>query len=595
MKDYEHNMLGFTCLGKKPFEHIFGYGPVEPYNPVKLESRRLKEPQPFPDKPLPDIPKLPYGNDIEEYFAIVAQNHFDHWKIDQRTELLLSISKADILTLKSHIPEFVKQTRANVWTRIDLDGKITEIGQFEPTVSVFDTETFVLGSDCNSPIVAQALGISSDGRPALYMWLHECFDKNIKYKPTKVSVGRNKMLIAHNASFDRMKVLETYALEQPDNIYLCTMAMMQLVGGVDASQRWALNVDPLRNFRAQQIQAIGCKLGLVPSYEFMLKKSLPEGAKEPRSVFVKAKSFSEFREKRQLILEYSMLDVIYNLELFQAVYPEFLKQSNHKAILAGQSIIIDSVVPHISDWDEWVERCDLEYEKTEKRIFDLLLPYVTEVHDKWLKDGIISDPLKSLNWDYVRPYRHRKDKPLPDDWELRAKWFEPWRKGKIKLKGKDIGILLQCEYLHEGLWRPVLFTNKDKFHIEHLGKVVKLPNRKNPGENFGNILGSDGYYFATKTEPELRSTLLPDYVFHRVLKLVDKTSTYVGFRNRVGEQNKLNGIVACQVNPAGTVSGRSVSSLYNTLPAHWDEPKIMSEIKMTSQCPEGYVFVGGDA
>lgn len=39
---------------------------------------------------------------------------------------------------------------------------------------------------------------------------------------------------------------------------------------------------------------------------------------------------------------------------------------------------------------------------------------------------------------------------------------------------------------------------------------------------------------------------------------------------------------------------RTVAPLYNTLPAHWDKPKIMSEIKMTSQCPDGLVFVGGD-
>ena len=371
--------------------------------------------------------------------------------------------------------------------------------------------------------------------------------------------------------------------------------MMQLVAGVDDNQRWALRVDPLKNYRARDIQAIGCKLGLASCYEFMTKKDLPDDVKAQRNIFVKATDFSEFREDRYNTLMYSMMDVFYNFELFQKAYPAYQEMANHKAILAGQTIVLDSVVPHIEDREDWIERCDMEYEKVEQQIYDIVFPAIKELHDAQINDP--DSQLEGLNWDYVLPFRHRRDKPLPEGWDIRAKWFEPYRKGNISLKSQAIGILLQCQLLFEGEWYDVHFSKDAKFHIIYDDKIVKLPNRKDPGANYGNILSADSLYLVNRETPALRSRLISDSDFLNILRLFDVTTTYTGFKKRVVAQNHQDGLVAAEVKPAGTVSGRTVSPLYNTLPAHWDPkfPKIMSEIKMTSQCPEGWVFVGGDA
>ena len=560
-----------------------------------MRGRELPEPQKAPDKPLPEIPELPYGEDISQYFEQVAQNYFDRFELDDKIDSLLSITLPEINKLKKLIPKLVEETRAGVWTKIDIKGNVSELSEFEPSASVFDTETFVKGSDCNSPIVGQAVGRDSEGVPSLYMWLHECFDEDIPYIPTKVSVGQNKLLVGHNFAFDRQKILEFFTMERSTNVCFCTMAMMQLIAGVDESQRWALNTDPRRNWSAQKIQQIGSKLGLVPAYEFLLKKSLPDDAKEPRNVFVKAKTFEEFREKRTTILTYSMLDVIYNLQVFKAGFPEYVEMANHRAVMAGQCSVLDAIVPHIDGWQDWLDRCDAEYAKTEKKIISLFRPYADKIFQKWEQDGEIPPLLDSLKWDLVYPKGWRRSKELPDDWHKRPRWYERFLIGDVKIKSPELGILTQAEYFYEGKWRTVYYNTSLKFHIIKNDKEIKLPNRKDPGANFGNMFGADALYLASKKEPELRSAIMPDEIFLKLLKLFDLISTYIGFRGRVVAQNKLDGLVAAQVNPGGTVSGRTMAPLYNTLPAHWDEPKIMSEIKMTSQCPDGWVFVGGDA
>lgn len=595
---YKHNILGFCCLDDENHKKIFGYDTEEIVilNPNRLKSQELEKPEEFPDKPLPELPSLPYGDDIEEYFHEVAQKHFDRYDLDSKIEELLTINLKEVKGLKEKLPILIDYTKANVWTKMDGDGNLTEVEVPDSNALIFDTETYVTGSDCNSPIVAQALGKDYEGKTCLWMWLHPLFgSQSENYVPMKVRVGNNKLLVGHNFAFDRQKIVDFYTLNISSNIIIDTMAMMKQVGGLNEQQTWATRVDPLQNRKAAEIQKYGCAMGLVPSYEWITRKSLPDDAKKLRDIFVKAKSFQEFRETRQDILTYSMLDVIYNWELFVGVYPRYMEMTGHKAILAGQSIVIDSIIPHIDYWDEWVERCDTEYLKIERQIFDILFPKIQKIHSDWLVTGEYPEQLDILNWNYVRPFRHRKDKPLPEGWPLKATWYKPWEKEEIKLKGRDLQILLQCQFKYRDKWYDVQYTRKDAYHILVDQKVVKLPNRKKPGANYGSILSADSLFITDREEPLLRSKLLSDEMFLKVLKLFDLTTTYTGFRQRVVSQNRENGLVGAEVNPCGTISGRTVSRLYNTLPAHWDEPKIMSEIKMTSQCPDGYVFVGGDA
>lgn len=560
MIDYKHNDLGFCCLSDENHEKLFGYEPAEPLNlnPDLVELRRLEHFEPFPEKPLPELPKLPYGNDVEEYFQLLAQNFFNRYSLDDKIDQLLSINKEEVYFLRQNLDVLIDNARANVWTKLDIEGNLTELEFPDSNSSIFDTETFVLGSSCNSPIVGQALGKDKEGTPSLYMWLHPSFDRDDEeYVPQKVSIGENKLLIGHSFSFDRQKIKEVYSFKKTKNIFLCTMAMMMQVGGLPDGQRWAAKVDPLKNWKAAKIQRYGCAMGLVPSYEFITGRDLPPDSKKLRDIFKKAKTFQEFRDSRHEILTYSMLDVIYNWELFVGVWDQYLKMINHKAIIAGQAIVIDSIVPHIDYWDDWVDRCDTEYGRIEQQIYNIIFPKVKKVHDKWLETGI--ETIEGINWDYVRPYRHRKDKPLPDGWELRTKWFEPWRKGDIKLKGRDIGLLLQCEYKFEEDWHTVHYTRKNAFHIIVGEDIVKLPNRKKPGENFGNILSADSYDLIKKGV--LRSKLLTDEEFLEVLRLFNLTTTYTGFRNRVVAQNKENGLIGAEVRPCGTISGKQTCPL----------------------------------
>lgn len=592
---YRNNIIGLTCLSEEYQSRLTGYYPADLFNTRWESERKLAEPQKLPDKPLPDIPDLPYGDGVNEYFAEVAQRFYDRYDLDNKIESLLSIKPSQRKTLEALIPEFVSKAVTGCWNKITASGKMTFLKEFEPGASIFDTESFVKGSICNSAIVAQAIGLDPQGEPALYMWLHDCFaDPTQEYEPTKVSIGQNKLLVGHNFGFDRQKIKEFYTKKQSTNICICTMAMTQLIGGVDEKQRWLLNADPRKNYKASKIQKVGTALSLVAAYKFVTGRSLPDDAKELRNIFVKAETFQEFVDTRADILRYSMMDVIYNLVVFQKSYERFQSMANSKAILAGQCSVLDAIVPHIDYWDEWVERCDLKFEQVYGQIIDIAWDKIEELHKMWMKDPSIAEQpsLKKLDWSGSRPKGWRKNKPLPEDWVSEARWFVKLRRN-TKIKSVEFQVCLQAQYKFEDEWYDVRFTQADKYHIEKKDKIIRLPNRKKPGENFGNILSADGAFLFKKGL--LRSKLLSDDEFGKVFELFDMTTTYTGFRNRVVSQNKLRGLVAAEIKPAGTVSGRTVSSLYNTLPAHWDAPKIMSEIKMTSQCPEGWVFVGGDA
>lgn len=557
---YRHNDSGIACLDNEQHKNLFGYYP-QPVMEQKLirETRSLKQPQDLSKiKPIPPIPKLPVGKDIQEFYEIIAQEYFDYYDLDAKFKKLIDIPLVQVRKLIHLIPPLIAAAKVETWTKITINGDISYSDDYEPDISIFDTETFVKGSPCNSPIVGQGAGLDDNGILSLYLWLHEGFEKDEKYVyvPKRVPIGHDKVLIAHAANFDRQKVKETY--EGNNNLWLDTKSMMQLVAGADEKQRWALNTDPRKSWKAAKLQKVACGLSLVKCYEFMYyPRTLPEGAKDLRNVFVKAETFQEFKDKKVEILEYSMLDVVYTLELAQKAIPAFLERSNHKAILCGQSIVIDAKVPHIDFFDQWVSRCDIEFERTEAKILEMMKGIATKIHQEWLDSDrkVIPERLKHLDWTLKKPFNWRK-KTLPDGWLIRAKWYDKWLEGTVKTKGIDICLLLQCEYYYEGEWREVLYNKDVKYHVSYADTVVKLPNRNEPGANFGSLLSSDALYLIRSNPPLLRSAVLSHEEFQKFAELKDSTSTYTGFSKRVKAQNKANGWVAADVSPAGTVSGK---------------------------------------
>ncbi len=599
--NYKYNPVGVVCLDDETSGNLYGdifldYKKVPP-------SLKLQEKQDFPSESLPEFPNLPYGENIVEYFEEVTKRYWEKHRIKQKTDILLGIKPCEIEILVKNMDTLLSGARAGIWTKMDSFGHLFELDYPDCDSFIFDTETFVKGSKCNSPIVGQAIGRDYYGNVCFYLWLHPDFDvvsDKTSYKPTRISIGEDKLFVGHNSSFDFQKINERYSYKKKNIIALCTMSMMMLVAGVDDSQRWALNVKDkkhLSNYKVKAIREFGCKMSLVSCYEFMTGKTLPEGSKDLRDIFVKAETFQEFRDRRLDILRYSMLDVVYTLELFQKCYPEYIRMTNDKAILAGQTIISDAVLPHITYWDRWIYRCHKKYKEIIKELHDIIFPYLDEIHNAWLQGKYTPEgtQLENISWSYVLPFRHRKDKPLPDDWELRASWYEPFKKGEVKVKGRNIQYLLQFQYKYKGEWYDTYYVSKEGWNIKVDGDDIKLPNKTSPGESFGNLLSSDALDMIDCDEPLLRSKLVDHETLVKILKLIDLTTTYTGFYKRVEAQNKQNGLIAAEVKPCGTISGRTVSSLFNTLPAHYETPKIMSEIKSAMQCPKGWVFVGGDA
>ena len=611
------NQLGFAVLNDTYIEKLLGkdalerakYTEPDPFDVADLANRLKKygfESGPkqtgfeFTDEfKAPDL----MGSDIYQHFEKMAKSLAGPSQKIIRNNIMRQADLADLPDVKgANLASLVVgHSSQSPWLKLwaGLDGKLMHSYCDVPDSDwlVFDFETFVKGSKHDSPIIGSAIGADSDGTMCYYLWCHDSLVDGRPYKPEYCSIGRQKVLIAHNIAFDGALIKERYELDSLTNWLYCTQAMNMAVSGLDSSQRWAKDLPKKarsdKNINLPGFLKVACGSSLVASYEFHTGKVLPDDAKDPRALFVVAEHIDEIAKELETCLQYALNDVRLTFELFKVLWVKYNYHVPSLTAKIGQNMIANCVLPVRPDWHNWLAKVEQMYQANKNEQKELLNKLADKYHAQWQKGELEPDKdiwLKNLDW---RLSSLKTDEPV-------AKWYENrW------LFDEQLDIRAKTDFAHYLLklkWKgePIQKSKEEGWHIvKPDGTIERVQHKSQDGSRVGNCLG----YYYTKFFEDGTLQSADDEMGKRLCWLIEQNSFYTIMRERVlainpvpiehpttGERILL---VAPRVNPCGTISGRTVDNIWLVL-ASRTAPKPCAELKACVIAPAGYKLVQAD-
>ncbi|KAI3645400.1 hypothetical protein MP228_008328 [Amoeboaphelidium protococcarum] len=397
--------------------------------------------KPTIDVPHPDI-RLPslLGNNIHEHFKQMAFTNFSSY-----LQLALKLQKCQIPAMPP-----VGQwpvTKAG-WTRYCPKSSTFRPVDFpEESALVFDVEALVKRG--KYPTLAVA---ASD--KAWYAWLSP-----VLFESTSADLGHYKLLIplgnsyknqktaeqqliiGHNVSFDRARILEEYDIRQSQRRFLDTMSLHMANSGLTSDQRvvWK-SIDKQKKVKAEfdDIQSDAYQRGeqMPPSgmhlmtedkfdetdvewYNLSSLNSLSsvyklhfgkELDKEQRNVFVEG-DIEHVRRDLQNCLQYCAQDVMATFQIFQKLFAKFWTQKVQGNLipLAGVLEMGSPYLPISSGWNDYIQRCDNLLNERQSHVAQRLVELTDFVLKSAESERTTDHYLKQLDWSMVG----RKDNKLP--------------------------------------------------------------------------------------------------------------------------------------------------------------------------------------
>lgn len=467
------------------------------------------------------------------------------------------------------------------WTRFALEDNklvVSYPSEICEDYAIYDCETFVKGSELAHPVIGTAINDK-----ACYVWLHPQLSSLCKdpYMPMMPSIGRGKVLVAHNSAYDCARVAESFSLEawhKPNthNVWLCTMSMHQLVAGIDSDQRWA--------YTKQEGQAkprwmqYGSPKSLVDAYNFHCGGNLDQGDKAIRMAFVDAFSMDDIREQLPALLTYAMADPEYTHELLQKLWPKYCEHAPSKVVRMAHILLANSALPVANDWFAWRDGVDkycdalrIESANALKALTDAILaiPYEDRLEDAWYRH---------LPQNFVAPH---SCKQLIVHYMLKLSW-----------KGRPIRNLPKLG------WCFALNEDEASECVAELDgkRYARVPHNKGEGQNLGNLFTS--HFLNMHDNGTLKSELEGA---RRLCEIQFLLAYWTSTRNRVVDR----AIKACEfqgfgqnimkpfVVPHGTVSLRTNENLLHTTAAH-NGKKPGCEIRQKIEAPYGHKLLCAD-
>lgn len=603
------NQLGYSVLSDKLSDKVFGKlqrGSVADFkiNTIKDEMEKfgvkfpIKNPSSFDNLPEDfNIPPIE-GENIVDHFENISNKLMGPYKSLLKGFIDLQIPLPPPASVVVDCAGWVRYE----WSEGDESWKVTRVKKIEEDIAVFDTETFVKGSDFGHPILATAVTSK-----AYYIWMHETFVDpiNTPYAPCMVPIGRRDMvLIAHNVAFDRQRTEEAYTIDRT-NLWFDTLSAHVNVAGYGSEQRILY-----KKFESEGAKSLppwvekGSLNGLVDCYNHHCNPQnlLLKETKNTRNIFVTANSMSEIVAQSDEIIQYALMDVKYTYELYSKVGAKYLQCNPSLTTLCGHLSMTSTVLPVVDNWKEWVDGCEDIWEKAISKQSELLTEIAKETYQAW-KDGdleVEADPwLSQLDWTFNSSVT-KTGKP-------RSKWYgiPEWVRKVcvldsntnevifegISTKNLVSHILLRLKWNNSPLIyeRDMGWTYFDK----EKGCTERVPHPKKEGANVGGVLSKD---YLPEFECGVLSSDLPQA--KELISLAINVAYWTSVRSRVKSQcvkridNRFNMIVPSTV-PHNTSTNRAGENLWLTVPdPKYD--KIGSEIKTRVQAPPGYIFVESD-
>lgn len=293
---------------------------------------------------------------------------------------------------------------------------------------VFDTETMYNVS--HYPVLATA--VSSK---AWYSWCSPyLFSSDFKHLIPLNSMDREMLVIGHNVSFDRSKVLEEYNFTKPKTYYMDTRSLHIATTGLSSRQRpiFKRNERLKRKLQSNDHghdveedlqQDIFYQLKGDPWIRVSSLNSLSDVAyhycniemdKTKRDYFATTDK-NLIIENFQELMTYCANDVIATSKVFDAVFPIFLQKCPHPVSFAALKDLNNCILPldHIK-WEHYVKAAEDLYQRSKIEIENKIVQIVEELvkikdlPESKFNETIRNDPwISQLDWT-IKPIRVTK-------------------------------------------------------------------------------------------------------------------------------------------------------------------------------------------
>ncbi len=611
--------LGYPVISNDLYRKVFGnsnrpeMGNLQKEKAVNLLSEfDISVPVDYPENmfdgslPLPDL----QADNIRDHFEKIAEKQVGRYK-----ELGEYFSKCEL----PPIPPADELVFEPGWVRYVWDGSWhTQHVEFPlEQVFTFDTETYVHKGAF--PIIGTAL---SD--KAAYIWLakelinpelpKEEWDQ-LKFIP----VGRERFIVGHNISYDRVRAREGYSLEntKPENFYFDTLSAHIGVSGLASGQRWLYllsSKDPesLTNSEKRILSTApdwlekGSTNSMVQVYNHHVcrdrssfdgkkVKPLGESDKKVRDVFVKATKLAQITLYLKEAVDYAIKDAFYTAEIFQALWFKYNFSTPSMVALCGHYHLNGSVVPLEPSWNDWMRYTEKVYKEYNSEMTTICKELLWKFYEEWKsfeskedkEAWVKKDPwLKQLDWEVKTIKGKYADVP---------NWVRPYIKDpdeSVGVKSRLAHLLLKLTW--EG--QPLTWT-KDQGWCYWVEGWNKVPHPKGTGDNVGSLFSKD---FVEDMAVGRLNSVLPEA--KRALEIADATSYWTSVRKRV-----MSRLFSTAYNPHGedalvtmpeilchgTVTRRTVEPLFATMckTKNW---RIGTELKTRVKAPDGWKIVGAD-
>lgn len=633
------NKLGFDVIDENLYSQLF---PSFPRAAINADGeRRVRDqyanfgvdlPPTMPDYPRHDwsLPKL-QGETLYEHFEAMAKQFAGPYDAKMRNLCRQGLPTPPLVS------RIVKQAG---WTRYAADG-VTTVSHPLEDCFVFDCETFVTAG--NFPIIAIAASTS-----AWYIWLDAALvNPELTYEPTLYSLGGGKLGIGHNVSFDSLRSVESHWLDTPANetrnYFFDTMSAHIVMAGYAGPQRWVANV-PNPPAWAES----GCENSLLACYNFYCQPETPltPAAKEIRDIFVKATDIYLIFEWLDECLTYAIADVSYTFELFKVIYNRFRLKRPSWTSLAGFLHQSAHNLPVVDDWFAWIGRVEAKLEEFEAEIDHIGRQMSSELIDRfakfWQATGLDQAAITSTHNEMLESLKkgeqpEQLSRLMVDEWlammlcpwtgreqldwaikprARKHKGMPEWYRNlldtdKIGRANRYLHLLLKLRYRPEDIGDsdpgfPVFWAGQAaKWCYRRDGRVLPVLKPGTEDERGQVLLAKDFQQLFANNVLVSDNGEMGNLALDRAMTITywvscrERTMSQIVHRSEYRTRDGITGqcnVIAPDLVPLGTVSGRGVSPLWLTVTdlSPKKRKKIGVELKSRIQAPPGKVILNAD-
>ncbi|EEB07564.1 DNA polymerase [Schizosaccharomyces japonicus yFS275] len=388
---------------------------------------------------------------------------------------------------------------ASGWTRYDREGNVEPVPYPMENEIVFDVEVLYK----ISPFAVMACAASEK---AWYTWLSPWLLEESKNDRNLIPMNpAGHLIIGHNISFDRKRILNEYSLQGSNNFFLDTMSLHIATHGMCSRQRptW-LKVQKERKLLEQLNDEDLLDEDIMDSHLFLSNlvesdpwlnhcatNSLKEVAKFHCNIDMNKAVRDEFatldkaeilKDLQKLVL-YCANDVDTTHKVYAKVFPRFVEVCPHPVTFAAMLRLCSLFLPVNSSWPAYVENCERIFKEVNEHVWHHLLQLAQDALDTQKKDpdAVKDDPwLSQLDWSSCNLHRKVKDQPAPP---VVPRWYKQvydTKKKKIIITPKTrlAPILLKLRWLNH----PLVWSNEHgwTFSVEKdaVSEIKQLLDRK---------------------------------------------------------------------------------------------------------------------